>query len=433
MFCTPFQRKGLTFVKVTKAECGEPLDCFFAFAYWNGHFWSAHRRHVMHPPDAWPEPAQYSSRIHVTQWREDEEGLHPIWSVDIGAGNDPRITLVDEKAIVLFRGAINSEHEYYLYDIGDDRLVPITLPSSITFGKNWAPFATQGKLGALHGFDPIHMLEIDCSTGSATLFSVRTNPFSARAGHDNYSILRGGSNAINLGQHLLGFGHSTSAPYSHYPFLWRLSADGNLSIVFDMQFEPLSKAGFSIIDPTCLVIAEKRSFVGLCCSERDWFYDQSFTEILLPVDLNTEHFGAPVIDTSEVDRLSLFVLLPAERLPSQISTTPVPYGAKYSEGIAGFLTFGPYRKVPSGEYEVIYRYRAKAPRGALCGWVDICVSSLREVKQLTRIDLTGTDGEILKLSLTTVIEMDEDEVMETRVFTDGVCGITLYDICIRSE
>ncbi len=96
----------------------------------------------MFGPDEWPEDKEsYVSRIVVRRWREDESGLTCESVMDIGSGNDPRVTVVDGRAIVLFRGAINSEHPYYMFDIGKNRLMPVAVDEPwFIYGKNWMPF-----------------------------------------------------------------------------------------------------------------------------------------------------------------------------------------------------------------------------------------------------------------------------------------------------
>ncbi|SIQ58808.1 hypothetical protein SAMN05880582_102220 [Rhizobium sp. RU20A] len=433
-----FRREGSAFVLRTHAVCGSPFECFFAFINWQGALWSASRYHVMFGPEDWPEDkSAYLSRIVIRRWRREDDGLVCESALDIGSGNDPRVTHVGDRAIVLFRGALNSEHPYYIYDIGRERLLPVLVRDPwFTYGKNWMPFDNNGRLGAVHGFDPNQVLDIDLETGLAELEQAKPGGFAPRAPHDNFNMMRGGANALNRNGILYGFGHATITPSHHYPFQWSLNAERESCFRLDNDVEALSRLGFSIVDPTCLFSTDDGgTFAGFCCSERDWFYDQSFAEILLPVNINDTHLSMPriAIDTSGFQANAYSKLMLGERLRHQVESDVVPYGGRRVSHREGFVAFGQYGYLPPNRYTVAYRYQSDAPSEQPIGWADFCVCRPNECLPAHTIQLSGTGGRTVRVSFDVSVNLADDERFEARVYSHGTSVLTLHDITITSK
>lgn len=432
-----FKREGAALVRRTSAVCGVPFECFFAFTFWRGSFWSASRYHVMFGPEQWPEDTSaYLSRIVIRRWREDDEGLFCESVLDIGPGNDPRVTRVGDRAIVLFRGALNSDHPYYIYDIGMNRLLPVSVEDPwFTYGKNWMPFDNGGRLGAVHSFDPNLVLDIDLETGLAIAETAKPGGFAPRAAHDNFNMMRGGSNALFRGGVLFGFGHATTTPSHHLPFQWSLDTRRNASFWIDSDVEKISRTGFSIVDPTCIVpVSDHRMIAGFCCSERDWFYDQMFAEILVPVSLrpDTAPARALAIDVSCFAEGAFSQLMLGDRLRYQVESNVVPYGGRRVDHREGFLAFGQYGTLPPNRYIVSYRYRSDAAEDQRVGWADFCICKPNECMPVHVVDLKGTDNQTVRIPIEVEVELARDERFEARVYSRGNSILTLYDITITA-
>ncbi|WP_145613402.1 hypothetical protein [Nitrospirillum amazonense] len=352
----------------------------------------------------------------------DEERL-------VGPGNDPRIALISGRPIVLFRGALQSPQEYYLYDVRTDRLVPINVSGlTVAYGKNWMPFDLNGDVGAVHGFDPFRILRVSPETGAGLVLESHRCPWAPRAPHDRYAMMRGGANALVLGDVAFGLGHATFDPYRHVPFQWRKNAEGELSVEYTADFEPIIGAGFGIIDPTSILETGRGSFVGACCSERDWFFDQRFLNVLLPAKILRRR-GRPSIsvDTSAYAALPRAWLTTADVLQANIPGRPVPYAARRVEQ-AGFAMFGPYESISPGRYRFSFRYSSEAEPAFECGWCDVAMTRPRYSRANVRVPLMGTGGAIRTVDIECVMRLPPHEVHETRIYSNGIAPLTAYDV-----
>lgn len=420
------------FLRTTNASCGALFDCFYAFTYWRGAFWSANRRHRMFEPDRWPnDDASYTSRIILTEWYEEPIGLVPLREVNLGPGNDPRIALVGGRPIVLFRGTIHDKEPYYLYDVAAEKMIPIKIKDQwFTYGKNWVPFDDNGQLGAVHSVSPVRLLRIDPASGIGRVTSEHENSFDPKAAHDDFSMLRGGTNARKLGGRIIGLGHATFRPWRHHPFAWVIEPDGTCSTLSSADFDPMVRAGFGIIDPTSLIeLPDGRLFIGVCGSERDWFFDQSFVEALLPSTLSTSEHGVRLtVDASVFDSFAPTVSLIASDLPTGLPTTIVPYGGRYTIPQEGFLSFGPYTSLAAGRYRLTFRYRADGPPETECGWADGCVCIPGYASSLGKITLFGTSNETRRVSLDIDVALASNERFSIQVHLNGALSVTIYDV-----
>ncbi|WP_157862123.1 hypothetical protein [Methylobacterium sp. Leaf361] len=231
----------------------------------------------MFEPDKWPQEKEgYLSRIILTEWSEQSFGLMRLVEIDLGSGNDPRIVTVGGRPIVLYRGALHDQTQYYLYDMETRKTLAIQIEDDwFEYGKNWIPFDADGMIGAVHSFAPFRILQIDPNNGKGRIVAENRNSFNPKAAHDNFNIFRGGSNALKMGNKLLGFGHATFNPWRHHPFLWEMSDDKVLITSASVDFDAIYCRGFGIIDPTSLFYgSDERIVLGICGSERDWFFDR---------------------------------------------------------------------------------------------------------------------------------------------------------------
>src|SRR5262249_40449251 len=79
--------------------------------------------------------------------------------------------------------------------------------------------------------------------------------------------------------------HLTLDSGRHGLFRWTFSpGTGRISLSFDLNLKPITDFGLRIIDPTCFFSFRDRLYLGVSCSNRDWFYGQTFVSFLLEVD-----------------------------------------------------------------------------------------------------------------------------------------------------
>ncbi|MGN8097793.1 hypothetical protein [Methylobacterium sp. 22177] len=386
----------------------------------------------MFEPDKWPQrKEEYSSRIIVSEWSEQSFGLLCLQEIDLGPGNDPRIVNVEGRPIILYRGALHDQNPYYLYDLSARKNLPIEIGDKwFSYGKNWIPFDDNGMLGAVHSLAPFRLLQINPNDGKGCILAEHRNSFEPRTAHDNFNIFRGGSNALSLCDKLIGFGHATFSPWRHHPFLWDMDVGGRINTITSTAFDAIFSCGYGIIDPTSLFRkSDGKFFLGICGSERDWFFDQRFVEALLPIELTTSvSCNGPAVDTSAFKNFPTSFTLVASDLQSNISTTIVPYGGRHSSDQEGFLSFGPFMNLRPGQYHLIFRYRSEALPSEECGWVDGCVCVLGSARSLGKLVLNGTRGNTSTAHLFIDIKLEQNERFSVQFYTNGLRPITFFDV-----
>ncbi|MEH6446049.1 MAG: hypothetical protein V7784_19320 [Oceanospirillaceae bacterium] len=418
-----------------RVSCGETLDCFFAFCNWNGKLVSVHRRHFMFSPNEWADASDgYSSRIIVTEWEEEEGGLTPAFERDIGSGNDPRITLVSGAPIAVFSGAINSENKAYLYNFESDILLAVSLKDEwFNYGKNWVPFETEGSLGIVHEFNPFRVLKVDVKTGAGIVEYVRETQLFMRSKHDNYNTLRGGSNGVSNGEGTFGVGHATHDSYRHTPFYWMINEDlSDLRVFLTEDFNRLSEQGYGIIDPVSLFQLGDKTYLSLCCSERDWFYDQTFLNLIVPItyDAVTQRiFVDP--DIFICNEESKVIRKVACDVKSDMVFEMVPYGGKSSRGGEGYLICGPYESIDTGRYKLVLRYSSDTDEGELAALLDVTLCCNGQARPIFESNLNGSGGKDMRVEFVVDIIPQSNEMYEVRVFVKLDISFTVYDYTLE--
>jgi hypothetical protein len=411
------------------AVCGEQFDCFFSFVRWEGHWWSAHRRDSMFDPEEWATASEKKpSEVVVVKWRHDGDDLVVDHEHVVGFGNDPRIAMVGGRPIVLFRAAYNQEHEMLLYDISANVLQPVIIGDPwFKYGKNWMPFDDGGQLGAVHGFNPVRILCINLQDGRGEIVRDLPTTFTPRSAHDRFAMLRGGSNVLSHDGILFGLGHATIATYNHVPFSWVLNEKGKMSISIQSDFDELFEAGYNIVDPTSLAEGDDgRYYVGLCCSERDWFFDQKFLNILSPISVNFESHALSV-DLETYAREPKVRMHTADLLNCNIPNTTALYAARRVEAV-GFPIFGPFEKIESGRYVFCFRYRSEASQVIQCGWIDATICLPGMPTSVGQHPIFGTEGKISTASFECDFPIQPHAAYEVRLFSNGVSAMTVYDV-----
>jgi hypothetical protein len=160
--------------------------------------------------------------------------------------------------------------------------------SDINLGKNWSPFVYDEELYFIHEFSPFRILKFH--EGEVTEFFV-SDFYSEKQKYDGYNILRGGSNGLQIGDKVLGFGHTNIISdvenlYSivHRPFLWILDMKN-----FTVQIEKINyefEEEYNIVDPTSFFIKDKKMYLQTVETEFIWEYQpQNIRSCLYEVDI----------------------------------------------------------------------------------------------------------------------------------------------------
>lgn len=430
-------------VEVRRVALGEEADLFHSFAFSGGRMMCAFRRHLIRDVRFSSDPDLYRSRIYLQEFCLRTMRLVGEPDLCLDPGEDPRLVDVDGRLFILSTAAPGSGLNYVLYDVDARRTVNIVFEGAepFVYGKNWQPFAHAGGLFAVHGFAPFRLLRIDTETGRARLVREVDTGIAEVAPHDGYSYFRGGGSAMVLGASVVGIGHFTRDQGRHSPFWWRFDTDrGQVQFGFDFDLSALRDAGYRIFDPTSLVVAGDRAFVGLSCSNRDWFYAQSFASVLCEIDLADLE---PVRTASRRCQLETTpATLDAGAFPRRLfyRAAELQRGtgadAANFERVAdpafdalGYICFGPYQELPSGHYEVKVQYAADGVGTDVTGGLDVACSSGQRV--LTQADFMGTEARLSVCHAEFDISPAEAPlVVETRCLFSGVSRLRITDISV---
>ena len=117
------------------------------------------------------------------------------------------------------------------------------------------------------------------------------------------------------------------------------------------------------------------------------------------------------------------------RLPTQMghaNGTTMTAGAGDAPGV---VTFGPYRSMLAGMYEVTLKYSSSAPAGTPVGLLD--VSSLHS-GTVAKVDLVGTAGETGRISLRFALQHDGPR-WEFRTHWNGTGSISVDSLTLAEE
>lgn len=429
-----FEQRGTAYESHADAQCGTPFDAFFSFSWWHDRLWSLNRRFTMRHPTTLQD-ALPPSQIVRTAWSKDPSGaLIPTEEQVIGHGEDPRIAIVGGRPIGLFRANPGDAANYYCYDFALERLTALhTADPWFTFGKNWAPFEENGGLCAVHSFSPFRTLRIDSNSGAITERSSARQPICPRAIHDGYSMLRGGTNALLHEGHLIGLGHATFVNWQHAPFQWEATQDGTVDVRFEPKFNLFPETGHAIVDPTSLHQDDQGQYwLGLCVSERDWFYDQIFRHYLVPVTVNAATQDIDIGDHlleigSQLSPTTFFV---AEDMHCEVPSRILPYNGRALLS-AGIGTVSPALPLPSGRYALAVRYQGSGTPHETCGRIDLGRSFPGSYDLTKQWDLPGTGDAISRI----IFEFDWTEDGRTRFLfrseRTGPNSLTVYDFQLR--
>jgi len=119
----------------------------------------------------------------------------------------------------------------------------------------------------------------------------------------------------------------------------------------------------------------------------------------------------------------------AARLPSEVG--------RYNGGIIeaidgkpGFLSFGPYINLRSGDYVAVFTYKSQSSYETIVGWVDVATDKGRDV--IVKKEVYGTEGVSGHIEIPFSLQEDEKDV-EVRFWYEGTGSVSLHMLEIRQQ
>jgi hypothetical protein len=261
--------------------------------------------------------------------------------------------------------------------------------------------------------------------------------------HDGFTQFRGGCSAAILKDRVVGFGHLTLDSGRHSPFQWVFSpSNGQVSLSFDLDTRPLADLGMKVIDPTCFFAFQEKLYLGVNCSNRDWFYGQTFLSLLL--ELQTEGnslrtIGSlasaikceiPVQESIGPGNQTVHFYRAAElQVGNGIRSHNFEVVSRAGKDGAGHIIYGPYINLKTGIYQLRLQYACAAASSLEVGEMDACGSSGSNI--FAKKQLFGTNGKLFISTIDFRISEDRQGLQfEARVGSKGVADMRLTDISI---
>src|SRR6266480_612276 len=263
---------------------GETADLFHSFAVSGNELVCAFRRHKISNTETSSEWVHsYQSQILLQNFDLSAGTFVSEPEEIMDVGEDPRCIAIRGRPYILSSNPPGLSCNYILFDITARKRINImTDADRFRYGKNWQPFVFDDKLYAIHGFSPFRILRIDIETGRGDIVFEKDMGLNAVASHDRYTCFRGGCTALVLNDEIVGFGHLTVDPGRHAVFQWTFSpVRQQISISCDLDVKILTAQAFNVIDPTCFFSLHDKYYLGVSCSNRDWFYGQTYASFLL--------------------------------------------------------------------------------------------------------------------------------------------------------
>ncbi len=222
----------------------------------------------------------------------------------LGTGEDPRAFFWNG-SLCLSAGTFSKGHGFLnrLYIRDARRWITLIPPKRIAPGKNWMPFVHDGNLCFIHALSPFRVLQarpFSPDDGYALLDIVAEHPIDVPLSHDKFPILRGGSNALQVGDAIFAFGHTNvrtgeaEDTIEHRPFAIVYRPGERVSYYrVDHGFHP----AYRLVDPTSLYRQGGKSYLVTCESERIWHQTPlkgriCRYEVDIPGGLNENGIGA---------------------------------------------------------------------------------------------------------------------------------------------
>lgn len=240
----------------------------------------------------------------------------------IGSGEDPRaFSWRGSACAYVLSHSMSHGYLKRLYIHDEQRWLSLIPPRGLVPGKNWTPFVRDEELYFIHSFSPFRVLKprfVNKSDNYMLLDIVAEHRFRLPKSHDRFCRFRGGSNGLDLGGTVLGFGHTNETnggrrdrrALVHRPFLFAYRPGQSVEIFEpELPFPPQHW----VVDPTSFYREDGALFVVTCETERVWGITPQRGRICL---YEVEVFGGKHEDSVGAGRRRVHRWTPRE--PSQI-------------------------------------------------------------------------------------------------------------------
>lgn len=219
-------------------------------------------------------------------WREIRDTISP-WEGSrilmndgevIGSGEDPRAFVWQGSPCAM--ASTYSHGHGHIHKVFVNRLNKwfiLIPPHGLAPGKNWMPLVIRDDLYFIHALSPFRLLKArfhEVRDVFMVLDIVAEHDMPTEKSSDGFSQLRGGSNALSIGERVLGFGHTNirrdpkvETSMEHRPFIVDYIPGKELAYYsLDFDFPDTYK----IVDPTSLYQRDGQLFLVTSETEKVW-------------------------------------------------------------------------------------------------------------------------------------------------------------------
>ncbi len=417
----------MKFIKINESfsEVGQLVNCFYSFFILEETLYSVHRRHLLFSLDNWPKKESDNlSQIILTEYL-DKNPSEVSFEKFLFNGEDPRVTSNDKQAFVLSKFGLFLDKKYILTILPENKKIEIILDNDVVFGKNWQPVCYNNELYVIDSISPFKINKIDIQTGIMSKINQVDVDFELRTPHDNYSILRGGANAVVKNGVFYGWGHATINTYTHIPYIWEYNGQC-VTTSFLNIYKPFKKQGYHIVDPTSFFEWDEEYFaLGLSCSNREWFHSQKFLNALLLIK-KEEYFSKKILPFELIlKEKSLF--FHCSELDSLIDLSTIS-GGRYNNGKKGCLVCGPSKEIDiTKKWTIELCYSSLNKPSKEVGEFDIYITVNGIDKQVAATKIYGTEGKSTRVKLIlNNVSTNKKALLQTRVFTKKRTSVIAY-------
>ena len=186
-------------------------------------------------------------------------------------GEDPRVFKLGNEQYLLSQEYIPSTNTFKQHVANTDTKEVLEYgvnKENFVYGKNWTPFVFNDKLYIIHKFDPITIIK-----DGEIIHEHKTNLPTNIDNVKTFCMYRGGTNGLQKGHLIFGFGHANESMQKHTPFLWVIDTKKNTyehAIITDFPCK------YKIVDSTSLFEENGKYYLGVYESEIHWIHDGEY-------------------------------------------------------------------------------------------------------------------------------------------------------------
>jgi hypothetical protein len=183
----------------------------------------------------------------------------------------------------------------------------------------------------------------------------------------------------------------------------------------------------AIFDPTCFFRFRDRHYLGLSCSNRDWFYGQRFISVLLELDdseAQSDKARATPLPRNYFRRAAE-MQLGAGRVDRYFDVI-----SKSGTDPTGCVVRGGPQRFAPGRYELWVQYACGGDSTPEAGFAE--VFAVKGRVSLARVPLCGSGWKLVVAAVRfEVLPDDASSGLEVQIDSKGVADLRLTDIAIR--